>query len=396
MGHADPLDVGFRAVIARIRAGDFEPDAPVARGADAHADDESSGPLLISVAEARRCHEATLSVAKDLPRNSGDEKLARHRMSRNPSEALLRSGAHVDTVFARAALVVVEHWARILRPRSSLEELPMLIAVLVHGCPEFLRHEVSSPTSCSSPMSSASPSRARLAKPSASYSGCSSPTSARRSGQQSSPVSRRSRSWHAPVPAPHPLPAPRDPLGLAIRHSVPKPSEVERNGWEFLREVMRTMQLHDEWHKKELVQQAERKKAERLHFLAENVPPCMKAKEDNLKEGGPGRRAPLSSAAQLRLSGDGNWATYDENSGLRRTCLEFSPQVFMKSQQPHAGPGPADYQRRKESAARLVARRAHFPSVGVRCAGGEQTMATRGRFFFARGDPWNLYGRCED
>lgn len=369
-------DLSVRSVLARMRGGDFDTDAAKPKVL-AGMDDIKPG--ILSLEEAKRCQRAVAAVAQSLPKNSSEELMARHRMPRNRSEALLRGGACLETVFSRAALVVVERWARILRPTTPPEELPTLISVLVHGSSGMTGRfgalslgVDASPLGGLSRASSLSSSRLRMSRASM-RGGDVTPTESLNGG----------RRWSLPGPSPPLVPPSNDSLGLAMRHAVPKPAEVERCGWEFFQEVLRTMDLEDQmepgWPRTEA-----RRQAESFSFLVTSRPAFLEAKERNMKEGAPGRRAPLCSSAQLRLSGDFDWTTYQETSGLRRTCMEFSPQIFMSSQQPDKGPGPGDY--RKEGA--KPARRGEFPSVGSsRIKGGEHTMSTRGRFFFAPGDP---------
>lgn len=320
---------------------------------------------LLPPKAARLCFEAMRAEAEHLPRSRGEELLARHRVPKSRSEAMLRSGATLDNATKAAALQVVEKWVGILRPLVPREEIPRLLCTLVHGDAGARGYSPSSPSGRSAPVRAA--------------------------------VDR---------PEPNPVPPPEEPLGAALRRVVPLPSELLAEPWAFVAEILEVLVLEESSYGRgpgggERSGAGPERKELRLRpggaeIVSKYEAPFLVAKEHTKTEGGgPGRRAPLSVDKKLRLSADFAWSGFQEDTKARATCFAFSPQVFCSRQGAAGVPGPGLYEKPATPSRR--SHRAEFPAVGQsRIVGCDASMSQRGRFFFPRGDPWNPYGASEE
>eukprot|EP00927_Polykrikos_kofoidii_P073454 TRINITY_DN69497_c0_g1_i1.p1 TRINITY_DN69497_c0_g1~~TRINITY_DN69497_c0_g1_i1.p1 ORF type:complete len:416 (+),score=56.31 TRINITY_DN69497_c0_g1_i1:93-1250(+) len=305
------------------------------------ADDHGSQPLLIQPEVAKLCHQATEAARARLPQSAGDERLARLRMPKSRCEAMLREGASLDDVARQAAVRLVESWIGVLRKCSVPQnQITDILVGLVHGDSNIEAGE-------------------------------SRPSSAASIGQ------RRVR-WR--VPSPNPVPPPSDALGAALRRFVPRlralngvasacgsgntaaaadlpgvvPSGDDKPGceeeghtpsWEFVDEVCGNLTLQAQMSPGWPIT-AERQALRRASAVDSDLgaeAPFFIAKSRMLQEGVQERRAPLSAAARIRLSGDLSWNTYEESSGCRRTALTPSQPVVMSRQKVADIPGPGAY-----------------------------------------------------
>jgi len=79
------------------------------------------------------CKNATEEQSARLPRNESELRRKRHRQPKGQFDLDFRRGASLSEVCDKAALRVVERWIRILDNHVPREDLPWVIALLVHG-----------------------------------------------------------------------------------------------------------------------------------------------------------------------------------------------------------------------------------------------------------------------
>jgi len=309
-------------------------------------------PAKLTVREAAAlCQQIAEREAERLPQTSEEEKISRLRFPRNNTDKLFRDGLPADRVVLDAATRVLEQWVHVLRrlvPHDSLEEL---LAETVHAKPESPAHFVNT---------SASDAFSRAATP------------------------------KRLIVSPNPTPLPITPLGAALRRLVPLPEAVGQRPWEFLEDLLDAVALEERFEYASPVHSLRPDTAVRQQwstamkseaaFSKHWEAPFLLAKNRMLQEGANDRRATLSTAAKLRLSGGGqSWATFNATDRCRKTCCAWSPQVFMSGQGAEGVPGPGAYRKPMSSCA-TRRRGGEYPRVGNgRCIGSE-TLELRDRW----------------
>lgn len=362
-----------------------------------NADQGPSLPPLISAESARLCLKASQAES--------------HRLHkpRSSSECSLLSGPSPAAAMD-AALRVLERWIAVLRPQATKEELPHLLAALVHGPPKEV------------------------------------------SGRKHDSADR---CVGKSVPVPNPTPPANDPLGAALRRAVPEPgsqqlrrrhehkdhkdhkdkdhrrlsrtgnavlrpasrgsnvglpsrghsperpsSRASGTGWEFFDDSVKVLDLSDSLHLQENWPDTAERRAMRQSsgLMTRYKAPCFQAKELELGSR-PGRRAPLATDLRLRQSGNCSWEDFRVQETSRATFLgNYQARVFNSTQSsmaPSSTPGPGTYSPLRVDEHK--GRRAHFNPVGAaHVSGPDMCLPQRGRFVFPKGDPWNPYRGADD
>eukprot|EP00930_Biecheleria_cincta_P069912 TRINITY_DN5758_c0_g1_i1.p1 TRINITY_DN5758_c0_g1~~TRINITY_DN5758_c0_g1_i1.p1 ORF type:complete len:453 (+),score=88.84 TRINITY_DN5758_c0_g1_i1:36-1361(+) len=435
MGVSEPAEkhvrgAGIRSALRRTkspgndRLGDeFGDDAPVQKKP------EELEPGQLPSALIRRLREIAHAEADMLPKDASQERMARRRLSRSQSETLLKQGLSLESVAKATALRVLEKWLFALRSFASKEELPHVLAAIVHGEPQDPSNDEGelSEAEASSRPASRDPSKEhmRRMKSTMSMASTSEPTSHKVMQKRSTvisiavqvkaPVPRRVwRNLKLPTePDQHPLPPPQDPLGAALRSVVPLPADLRHRArrqerakhsgrpvsppWSFVTDILQVTELEEKLHlDRSWPDNAERQALRQtggIKGVDRVQAPCF-IKKDKEKQAGKQRRAPLAVDLSLRLSGDQSWANYRAGSGMRATFVGFNAQVFnSRPENPSRDvPGPGTYERDGADPWPLLSvkggRRALYASVGKpRAAGGEVSLSQSDRFFFRKGDP---------
>lgn len=280
-----------------------------------------------SVAEL--CKKAADLEAARLPQDEEDQKIARFRFPRNRSERLLRQGAPMFDVVEEAAYQVLERWTDALRPFASNEEMPYVLAAMVH--------------------------------------------------EDEKAIVRIAGRSPRMLPLPQPAPARDDPLGAALRGVTPQLADLARGRrWAWFDELSRSFDMMGEvdtsW-----PFTSERRLLATVSQASDDLAPCERLKGRQQQEmGHPTRRSPLSVGRVSRITSDFGWSLYNANQGSRTTGFgEYTPQVLGRESRIDLSPGPGRYEkpptRSKE--------RGRFPAVGRRRAKfGSLSLSQSARF----------------
>lgn len=376
---------GIRSALRRTCRGavDDLPDVDLGDGWRVSKPSElKPGQLPLSL--VTQCQQAVQREASKLPANESEERVFKRRFPRSKSDALLKRGCNLEGVAMNAALRVIEDWMLVLKSFASTEELPHVIAALVHGETEDADLNLIQNEAALSAHSLSNPESDQKVK------------------SKHQTVSKSPRRYWPNIGEPLAPPASHI-LGAALRSAVPLPPDLRQRqqrrhqklkssdfstltrpvtpAWEFFEDMQKAMELEEtKGLDKSWPFTAER---QALHHAAgmrnsKLSPSCVKAKEKEVQAGSK-RRAPFSVNLRLRLSSDQPWANYRESDGLRATFTSFSPQVFNSRPEPPPGdiPGPGTYTLPSFGGSQ----RAKYPPVGrPRTALGELSLSQSSRF----------------
>lgn len=398
---------------------------------------------LIGKEMAKQCQKIAKIEAEHLPKNRSEERVARNRMPRSQSEAMLRRGAPLTTAATNAALRVLERWVVLLSAITNRQDLAYLFAALVHGvaaCADAwkaIQEQENKAQEAKTRQKAAAPDGAteRKVVPIDSLDLPVEVATPRLQETGQGTDCRGPGHWAKfAMATPNPTPSAEHPLGAALRRVVPHPLEIWRaqnylttaptqkrprgkvqlelgqlrkpaaepsTGWEFLDNILeavamqKVLELEPNW-----PNTAERKTLQCGRQLdVGSEAPFIEAKTQEIQTGQPGRRAPLASDLRLRLSSDSAWATFRSGQLGRATWFgQFSPQLFLSQQQCEdegEKPGPGYYSMRATDSAFASPRRGRFPPVGAPRPNASEMTFGRGRWLYPTGDPYNMcYPEC--
>lgn len=275
---------------------------------------------IIPMKVAIRLKDITSSLAKELPQDITEIRMARLRAPKSSTGAVLRDGATVSQAATHAAIKALEQWVRILRPFASEEEnLAVLIARIVHVKDDGSWKEMEGDVL-------------------------------------------------------EVIPAANEPLGAALRRIVPDPDLVRYKEWEWLEDFQRALAHEEMFDRNSFVHRSSTPSGMRQTGAALMSQPPRPKTTGRI----PGKR-PASEATRIRLSGDFPWAGFQPNNGFRATTTTGISPKYLRSL-----PGPAlysDYD--KHLSLPVNAARGVYPSVGDRrtpCI--TLPLAQLDRFFF--------------
>jgi len=261
---------------------------------------------LISMEIALRLKELTSALARELPQDVCEMRMARLRAPKSSTQTVLRDGATVDQAATHAALKALEQWVRILRPFASSENLAMLVAGIVH------------------------------VKDDGSW-----------KGREVQPLEV--------VPPAH------EPLGAALRRIVPDPEILRNRRWEWIEDLLSALSYEEMFDRGSFVHRSSTPSGMRQtgqSLMGEQARPRTTGTIHNTI---PTRR-PTSEAARMRLSGDFAWAGFQGNDGFRTCTSTGTTDKYVRSI-----PGPTlycDYD--KKLSIPQNPGRGSFPSFGDR------------------------------
>mmetsp|Transcript_40170 Transcript_40170/g.72760 ORF Transcript_40170/g.72760 Transcript_40170/m.72760 type:complete len:422 (-) Transcript_40170:89-1354(-) len=400
---------GIRSALRRTNANpEFEPDGLFEPPPKKESELE---PGRLPPALVLKCRAAVDLEGSGLPRSPGAVSMARRRPPRSRSEALLKRGESLERVTRTAGLRVLEIWSVVLRPFASRDEIPHLIAAIVHG--EVEDKEDSSSSSSEEkvvPMPLATSKRSSSQLKAMMVSGLQRRRSSLRMAANTflavaafvskKPTRLRWDTLALPEePDKHPVPPKEDPLGAELRKLVPMPQELRQRQkrrmkllkkkgpgganpvppiWEFIEDILQVKDLEEsKGRNAQWPDTGERQALRQASRLSDTMVPCIAIKEQETQAGRSSRRAPLDVDLRLRLTGDQAWAGF-RSTGFRSTFIAYSPQVLSDKPTPFPGecPGPGTYSPLLSSI--NLARKGEFNSTGsLRTVGGTLSMSSR-------------------
>jgi len=361
----------------------------------------------------QRCKEAVAAEGAKLPVDASSERMARRRLPRSHSEALLKRGASLKDVATDSALRVLESWIVVLRGFASKEELPHLICAIVHGEPEAEsdpeEDEQIEKVSVGSGSHPPSPSGAEVQRAGTPVG--TSPTGESMAKQRWRKITgiqnvsqafkqtlmqrKARRRWPnlklPQDPDDHPVPPPAHLLGAALRRVVPMPSDLRKRQrraermknqgrpvsppWEFVYDMLKVHQL---------------KITKRLDA---SWPENADRRALQQMSGVPARQEFAESYA-LKLKLEEELSNPIQKSSTPKK-QRFRPSESCDSwtsscerEDPRSVPGPGFYKPHTASLDNIGMRRGQYRSVGrPRTTLGEASLSQSGRFFFRKGDP---------
>jgi len=397
---------GIRSALRRTRdKNDMDEDEFGSGPTPAAVKPEQLEPGQMPSALIQRCRAVAQAELATLPSDASEERIARRRFSRSQSEVLLKQGMSLDGVIRAAAFRVIEHWIPLFGGFASRDEIPHVIAALVHG--EEAEEEDPSEDE------EASEELPPISSPSLGHSRSSRRLSLKDLSNKKAGGDMIRRHWpnlklpedEGEEPDRHPVPPLGDRLGAAIRSVVPQPKNLRSRcrrqeklqsmgrpsspPWEFLSDMLKVADLEAKYARDMRWPDSAERKALRKTGGIKTVKlvtaPCFVAKEGD-KQAGKNRRAPLDVDLSLRLSGDQSWADYRLGTGMRATFVGFNPRVFNSRPEPDPRevPGPDAY---GPASPLRAGSRGKFESVGgARSVMAEASLSQSGRFFFPKGD----------
>lgn len=298
----------------------------------------SSSPSLLSPLEAcERCLQVVKREAERLPQSLTDERTARKRLSRNKTEALLKSGMSFDAVVRVTAMRVVEEWLRVLRHlvHNNTADLVQTIITIVHSSDRPYAS-----------LGDAASAMVLKRDVSGKLTGMVVPTINAEKGVDG--VTR----LHL---IPNPTPPATTPLGKALRELVPDNTQT----CGFIVDTLAALKLEDDYiatspthilrpntaMRNDLSDKQEHEDALDEVFKA----PCLRVKDlansgtslnSQATKTQPNRkRADNGLAAAMRKSGTMGWGTFSQSETFRKTALGNSAEYLLDM------PGPGEYKR---------------------------------------------------
>lgn len=249
-------------------------------------DDEQPLSKLIPMTVARQLREVTESLAREIPQDVSEMRMARIRAPKSSTGAVLKDGATVEQAATHASLKALEQWVRILRPFASNVSggLAELVARIVHM------------------------DKADLSQ-----------------GNESELEDQILEV----------LPPASDPLGAALRRLVPTPELLVLARWEWLEDMLKALSYEESF--------------DRTSFVHRSVTPSGMRQTGESVMSSPSRpssrhstgmlkKQAESDEAKARLSGPISWAGFNKYNGNRTCTLGNSTERYIRTV-----PGPAVY-----------------------------------------------------
>jgi len=299
------------AVLKRLMAqGEREKRSEEAERASREAD----MPLcqLVPMRAVLRCREIAFNLAKELPQDISEVRMARLRMPKNSTQVVLREGATVEQAATHAALKMLEGWVRVLRPFASDHGLGELVCRIVH-----LEESSSAP-----------------------------------GWEETDKVTGEVKMLEI-------LPKKDDPMGAAIRRVVPNPEMLKLSPWEWMEDYLSAQTYEANFDRTSFVHRTSTPAARTMRSTGDLL---VSSQQRPATTGLLTKKLP-DAHSQMRLSApDFPWHSFNKNFGFRTTATDFKSEKYVRSI-----PGPAVYSDYHKLLAKpQTAGRATFHSVGDR------------------------------
>jgi hypothetical protein len=229
---------------------------------------EKAEPLseLIPIKVAVRLRDIVAAFERDLPRDSSEVRLARLRMPRSSTGAVLREGASVGQAATHAAMKVLEQWVRILRPFASSPELGMLISRIVHMDPQ-----------------------------------------------------KSADGWEATGDSDtkflEVVPPLQRPIGAALRRVVPHADTLLLEEWPWIEDVQEALSYEESFDRTSVIHQSNVARSDTSRPQTTGQIKKKEAQDPNVR---------------MRLSGAFPWANFQSSSGFRATTTYYIPEKELR------------------------------------------------------------------